>query len=333
MTKRARERRFVEQIVRDGVSYGVVRLVLLIAALALAAACGELQSGALAGGRASLTPSATPTPDVALRLMDRVRNMTALVRRVDKIAAAQEKWGDILARSGSQQPGADPNEDIWVIAVVGEIYPSFGVMATGPGACGTFFYDFAGTIKGSGVSSLSGCAPYFRDSLVPASAPVSCGPEPQGYFVFDHYTFSRTIPGPVPLGVTRDDRWVQPRVASGQFLYNVVPGSSQYYATFCRPVHMVTVPNQSDSVMLEGLGSPRVSPPRDLAQIWLKDVHAISATADETGVVTVLSDRRPGFEIASYDWRALAPQGGYIKFRFVDAAGADVIVYAVANGP
>jgi hypothetical protein len=50
-------------------------------------------------------------------------------------------------------------------------------------------------------------------------------------------------------------------------------------------------------------------------------------------VVTVLAERKSGFEIASYDWHALAPQGGYIKFRFVDVTGADVIVYAVANGP
>jgi hypothetical protein len=270
---------------------------------------------------------------MAARLIEQVKGMTGLVRRVDRIAATRVKWGDILARGGSQQPGADPNEDVWVIAVVGEVYPSFGIMDTGPGACGTFFYDLAGTVKGAGVSSLAGCAPYFTDSLVPKSAPVSCGQEPQGYAVFDRFNFSPTSPGPVTLRVTRDDRWVQPGVASGQFLYNVTPTSATYYETFCRPVHTATVPNQSDTVMLEGLGSPLVSPPKDLAQIWLKDVHATSATAAANGVVTVVVDRRPGFEIVSYDWHALAPQGGYIKFRFVDAAGADVIVYAVANGP
>lgn len=265
--------------------------------------------------------------------MDQVKGLTALVRRVDRIAATRAKLGDVLARTGTQQTNADPNEEIWVIAVVGEVYPSFGVMDLGAGACGTFFYDLAGNVKGSGVSSLSACAPYFTESLVPKSAPVSCGPEPQGYSVFDRFDFSPTTPGPVALRVTRDDRWVQPHVASGEFLYNVVEGSSAYYETFCQPVHSVTVPNQNDALILEGLGSPAVTPPRDLAQLWLKDLHAISATAAANGVVTVRADRRPGFEIASYDWHALAPQGGYIKFRFVDAAGADVIVYAVANGP
>jgi hypothetical protein len=312
-----------------------MRLAALGLAVALLTACGELQGGALSGGRPSPSPAATATetPAVAARLMERVKGMTALVRRVDRIAATRAKWGDILARNGSQQTGADPNEDMWVIAVVGEIYPSFGVMATGPGACGTFFYDLAGNVKGSGVSSLSGCAPYFTESLVPNAAPVSCGAEPQGYSVFDRFNFSPTTPGPVPLRIARDDRWVQPRLASGPFLYDVPDGSSGYYETFCRPVHTATVPNKNDLVMLEGLGSPSVSPPKDLAQIWLKDAHATSATAAANGVVTVIAERRIGFEIVSYDWHALAPQGGYVKFRFVDSAGAEVTSYAVANGP
>src|ERR1700694_1066278 len=102
-----------------------MRFAALGLALALLTACGELQSGALSGGRPSPSPAATATetPAVAARLIEQVRSMTAFVRRVDRIAATRAKWGDILARSGTQQTGADPSEDIWVIAVVGEIYP------------------------------------------------------------------------------------------------------------------------------------------------------------------------------------------------------------------
>src|SRR5437588_12792279 len=105
--------------------------VLFIAALMLLVGCSQPQSNALSEARASPSPAATPTPDVALRLMDRVRNMTGFVRRVDRIAAAQEQWGDILTRSGSQIPGANPGEDVWLVAVVGEVAPSVG--GGGPG--------------------------------------------------------------------------------------------------------------------------------------------------------------------------------------------------------
>ncbi len=303
----------------------VMRLATLIAALLLLSACGDPQSGALAGGRGS----ATPTPDIALRLMDRVRNMTAIVRRADRIAAVQAKWGDVLSRSGVQGGNGDPNEDVWIVAVVGEVYPSFGVMEMGSSPCGTFVFDLAGNVKSSGASSLSGCASYFADSLVPPSAPVVCGPEPQGYAVFDRFNFSPTIPGTVHLTVTRDDAWVQPRMVPGPVLYEGI----DQYETYCRLVHAATVPGKNDARMLVGLGSPRVSPSAGLAQIWLKGVHAISATAGANGVVAVLAERESGFEIVSYDWHALAPQGGYVKFRFVDDAGADVTTYAVANGP
>jgi len=308
-----------------------VRLAVLGFALALLTACGELEGDALSGGRSSPTPAATATatPAIAVRLMDQVKGMTAIVRRADRIAAVRAKWGDVLARSGVQGGTGDPNEDVWIVAVVGEIYPSFGVMEMGSSPCGTFVFDLAGNVKSSGASSLSGCARYFPESLVPPSAPVVCGPEPQGYAVFDRFNFSPTIPGAVRLRISRDDTWIQPRMVPGPVLYEGI----DQYETYCRPVHAATVPGRTDTRMLAGLGSPKVSASAGLAQLWLKDIHAISATAAANGVVTVLVDRRPGFEIASYDWHALAPQGGYIKFRFVDATGADVVAYAVANGP
>src|SRR5438067_4604194 len=181
-----------------------MRPVLLIAALMLLVGCGQPQSNALSEGRASPSPAATPTPDVALRLMDRVRNMTGVVRRVDRIAAAQEKWGDILTRSGSQIPGANPNEDVWVVAVVGDVAPSFGLARASSGAyqCAAFVFDGQENGKSSAYGALSDCARYFSDSLVPPSAPVACPREPQGYAYDGH---GPTTKGPVTLTTSRDD--------------------------------------------------------------------------------------------------------------------------------
>jgi hypothetical protein len=310
-----------------------VRLAALGLALGLLTACGELQSEALSGGRSSPSPAATATetPAVAARLMEQVKSMTALVRRVDRIAATRVKWGDILARSGSQQTGADPNEDIWVIAVVGEIYPLFGVMATGPGACGTFFYDLAGNVKGSGVSSLAGCAPYFTESLVPPSAPVACPPEPQGYAYDGHGPTTR---GPVALSTSRDDTWRQPTVAPGRFLYELPAGSGGYYETYCRAEHIVTTANDPLAArMLVGLGSPKATGSPGQAQIWLKDLHAVEAGADGNSV-RVLVEPRKGFEIASFDWASVKPQGNtYVRFDYVDRSGNPLIPFRIANGP
>ena len=310
-----------------------MRLASLGLAVALLTACGELQGGALSGGRSSPSPAATATetPAIAARLMEQVKSMTGLIRRVDRITATRVKWGEILARSGSQQTGADPNEDIWVIAVVGEVYPSFGVMATGPGACGTFFYDLAGNVKGSGVSSLSGCAPYFTESLVPASAPVVCPPEPQAYAYDGH---GPTTKGPVTLTTSRDDAWRQPTVAPGSFLYEFPAGSGGYYETYCRAEHIVTTSNDPLAArMLLGLGSPKATGAPGQAQIWLKGLHAIEAVADGNSV-RVLVEPRQGFEIASFDWPSVKPQNNtYVRFDFVDRSGNPLIPFRIANGP
>ena len=312
-----------------------MRLAAFGLAVALLTACGELQGGALSGGRSSPSPAATATetPAVAARLMEQVKSMTGVVRRVDRITATRVKWGDILARSGSQQTGADPNEDIWVIAVVGEIYSSsvFGVMATGPGACGTFFYDLAGNVKGSGVSSLAGCAPYFSDSLVPASVPVACPPEPQGYAYDGHGPATK---GPVTLSTSRDDAWRQPTVAPGSFLYEFPAGSGGYYETYCRAEHIVTTSNDLLAARLfVGLGSPKATALPGKAQIWLKDLHALEAVGDGNSV-RVLVEPRKGFEIASFDWASVKPQSNtYVRFDFVDRAGNPLIPFRIANGP
>jgi hypothetical protein len=309
----------------------VVRVVALAFAALTLAACGQVEGGALSTSTPVATAASTATPAVALRLMDQVRNMTALVRRIDRITAVQAKWGDILGRSGTQQPGADPNEDVWVIAVIGEIYPSFGLIDIGGGACGTFFYDASGNAKGSGVSSLAGCAPYFTGSLVPPSAAVRCPPEPQAYAYDGHGPTTR---GSVALWTSRDDTWRQPTVAPGAFLYEFPAGSDAYYETYCRVDHIVTTANdQMAARLLVGLGSPKATGFPGQAQIWLKDLHAIEAFADGEAVRVVVEPRK-GFEIASFDWASVKPQDNtYVRFDYVDRSGNPLIPFRIANGP
>ena len=308
-----------------------MRLVVLVLAMSLATACGEPQSGVLSASTSSPAPVATPTPDIALRLMDRVTKMTAIVRRVDRITAAQEKWGDILSRRGVRDSGADPNEDVWVIAVVGEVAPSFGPSVSGASPCGVFVYDQAENVKSGSYGSLAACASYFSDSLVPPSAPVACPPEPQGYAYDGH---SPTTSGPVRLTISRDDNWRQPTIAPGAFLYEVPPGSDGYYETYCRADHVVPTANDTfEARMLLGLGSPKVAGLPGQAQIWLKDLHAVDAVADGDAVRVVVEPRK-GFEIASFDWRSIAPQtANYIRIDYVDRSGHQVIPFRIANGP
>jgi hypothetical protein len=263
--------------------------------------------------------------------MERVRKMTGVVRRVDRIAAVQEKWGDVLSRSGVQGTGADPSEVVWVIAVVGEVAPSFGLIPTASSPCAVFVYDLAGNTKSGSYGSLVACAPYFSDSLVPPSAPVACPPEPQAYAYDGH---SPTAKGSVTLTVSRDDSWRQPTIAPGAFLYEVPVGSGGYYETYCRADHVVTTPSDaSETRMLLGLGSPKVAGVPGQAQIWLKDLHAVEAVADGDAVQVVV-ELRKGFEIVSFEWRSVAPQAAnYIRFNYVDRSGHQVVPFRIANGP
>jgi hypothetical protein len=259
--------------------------------------------------------------------------MSAVVHRVDRIAAAQEKWGDILTRSGSQIPGADPNQDVWVVAVVGDVAPGFGLARASSGAyqCATFVFDGQENVKSSAYGALSGCARYFSDPLVPPPAAVACPPEPQGYSYDGHGPSTK---GPVILTVSRDDTWNQPTMAPGAFLYDVPAGSGGYYETYCRADHIVTTANDPLAArMLLGLGSPKAAGTAGQAQIWLKDLHAVEAAADGNSV-RVLVEPRKGFEIASFDWASVKPPDNtYVRFDYVDRSGNPLIPFRIANGP
>jgi hypothetical protein len=306
-----------------------VRVVLAIAVLFLTA-CGEVGGGALAGGRPSPTPVATSTPDVALRLMDRVRNMTGVVRKIDRIAAKQEKWGDVGAWNAITIPDMDPNGLVWVIAVVGDFSPSAGNAGWGY-QCATFVYDSQERARSSTYSALSGCARYFTDSLVPPSAPVVCPPEPQGYAYDGHGPATK---GPVKLTISRDDGWRQPTIAPGPFLYEVPAGGIEYYETYCRAEHITTTPTDPLAArMLLGLGSPKATGSPGQAQLWLKDLHALEAIGDGDAVRVVVEPRM-GFEIASFDWASVKAQNNtYVRFDYVDRSGTPLIPFRIANGP
>lgn len=299
--------------------------VLLLALVV--SACGGPAStrDAATASPASSQALASPPPAVT-EAAEKVRRRAV---RVDRIAIRQLSASEIAS---SQLAGRTVG-DLWAVAIVGEIAPNMGVMARPNSPCGLWFMGADGLIVSAAETSLRGCAPYFADSLVPPPAPVRCGSEPQGYSVFDRFQFSATVPGPLSLATSRDDRWTLPTMTPGTFLYEAPEDSVTYWETYCRPSRLTIVPRSSDALMLAGLGAPSVAPVAGLAQIWLKDVHALGASATAEGIVSVTVERRPGFEIVSFDWRALAPSGGYIKFRFVDRSGSEVVRYAVGNGP
>jgi len=312
-----------------------VRTTFLILACLLVG-CGEVTG---AGSRPA-APTATavivaPRDQIPAALRDYMDRLTqtagaGYIRRVDRIIVRPATWSDLPGSAGAAN--VDPAAAIWIIAATGEFYPTFGLMSVPPSACELWALD-AKTyeVRGSVLGALSDCARYFGDLPAPTSAPITCGDEDSGYRVFDHYRFSPTTTGPLAIVTSRDDSWTAPTAIPGDYLYRFGHGS--VFEVFCRPNHTATVPEPNDAAMLKALGSPRVTPAGGMAQIWLKNAHALSASAGSDGVVTVKATVRRGFEIVSYDWHALAPQGGYVKFRFVDASGVDVIPYAVANGP
>ena len=314
----------------------VVRLAVAVLCLGLVACGGTADQGATIQPAAGPTTNATAAPSGLVSPSDlerRVVGMSAVVSRVDRVTTRLMDTTQLKADFSSAVPPTwGPTQLFWVVAVVGEIRPD-SIVDTGPVACKLVVFDArTGDVVASGGGSLKACAPYFNIDLTPPAAPVACGPEPWGYA---YPGSSPTAPGPVTLLVARDDGWRRPTVAPASFLFEAPEGGGTYYETYCRSEHIVTVPpGYSDALILEGLGSPRVSGPvpAGMAQLWLKSYHAIEAIAG-SNEVRVLIEPREGFEIASFDWHAVAPQGGYVTFRFVDRAGRELLPFAVANGP
>jgi hypothetical protein len=290
---------------------------------------------------ATAAPRQTALPPAAvITETESLRRTGAEVLRVDRTSLTQTTKGDILARSGSSQSGPVDKTPAWVFAILGQIHPSFGLLPLGPSPCGLFFINEDGAILGSAAGSLALCQPYFADSLVPGDAPLSC-PAPFTYGV--ELTEQRaTRAGPIALDIGRDDAWRRSTTVPGAFLVTVVPGDITYQKVLCRDAYATLGTafrtTDAETFMLGQVVRPTVAqpPPGRDYQVWLKDLHVRSASADDQGTLTFVVERRPGFEMVGYDPSTVLVQptgGGYLRYRFVDAAGADVIPFIMDNIP
>jgi hypothetical protein len=310
---------------------------LLVLTLALLA-CGELQSGsqALAPASPSLLPSATPLPSGVVDpqpLVQRVRGMTGVVLRIDDIATKLTSSADYMGPGTVPGPTMNVPKMVWVVAVIGEMRQSFGVLPVPNFPCGLFAYNAeTGDIWSSGGGSLSNCQPYFARSLTPPDAPLRCVSDTYDNGLPRNNTFSRTTAGPFAITPVRDDAWRQPTIVRGAFLAQAPEGSIPYLQAFC--VNAFIRRPAVEKLLTSGVGATvPLSPPTLDWAIWLRGYHAVSGSADAAGHIDVVVEPRTGYEWAFFDWHALVPDGGYVMFRFVDASGHEILPWRLANGP
>jgi hypothetical protein len=318
-----------------------VRMLIVALTLALVA-CGDLQpaSQALAPAPPSPTaqPSPTPLPSGVVDpkpLVQRVRGMTGIIRRIDDITTKLMSSTDYIGPGNVPGPAVSFPPTIWVVAVVGDLAPSFGVMARGPHSqCGLFAFA-ADTGEGwaSSSGSLALCQPYFARSLTPPDAPLRCAAVVYDNGVPATYGFSNTRQGPFGFTSVRDDSWRQPTIVRGAFLANATEGTVPYEDAFCLKAFVRPGP-AVEKLLASGLGAnvPTALPPSQQA-IWLRGYHALSGRADEAGHIDVVVEPKAGYEWAFFDWHALVPEGGYVMFRFSDDSGREILPWRLANGP
>lgn len=289
--------------------------------------CGEVTGAGSAGPGHLKSPSVTLPPDVPQQIRDHVAGLlrAPTVRRIDTIGARLVTWRefhDSLGVGGTTRSG-----EVWVVAATGEFAQDRGLIDMGLSPCRLWAFDATAlTVAAGGSGSLSTCARYIAGVATPPDAPVVCGAEPKDY-AYRHG--NSPVPGRVSLLISRDDAWRLPTSVPGWAIYD---GLNQY-ETFCRIQKVIVAPDSHSERMLRALGPPRVSPTTGQAQIWLKNYHAVEAIAGADAVKVVV-EPRVGFEIASFDWRSVAPPTGanYIRFEFVDRAGRE-LTFTVANGP
>jgi hypothetical protein len=314
-----------------------VRRFIVVLTLALFA-CGDLQSSsqALAPASPSPVPSPTPLPSGVVDpqpLVQRVKGMTAIVRRIDDVATKLMSSADYLGPGNVPGPSVSVPVTVWVVAVVGDIAPNFGVMARPNSQCALFAFSAdTAEVWSSAEGSLALCQPYFARSLTPPDAPVRCASDTYDNGVSRDNTFSRTSPGPFAITPVRDDGWRQPTIVRGAFLAQAPDNSIPYEQAFC--VTAFIRQPVVEKLLVSGVGAtvPQTLPPLDWA-IWLRGYHAVSGSADAAGHIDVLVEPRAGYEWAFFDWHALVPDGGYVVFRFNDAAGREILPWRLANGP
>jgi hypothetical protein len=316
-----------------------VRRSMLALALSVVA-CSGSQAGSQALAPAPPSPAAPPVPTPLPSgvvdpqpLVEQVKRMTAIVVRLDDITTKLVAGDDYMRPGNIPGPSVSVPTNVWVVAVVGDIRPNFGVMARPNSQCALFaFRADTSEIWSSSEGSLALCQPYFARSLTPVDAPVRCTDDSYDSGVPRDYTFSRTRPGPFVITPVRDDAWRQPTIVRGPFLAQAPEGSISYKQAFC--VNAFIRQPAVEKLLLSGVGAtlPQGLPPLEWA-IWLRGYHAVSGSADDTGHIDVVVEPRAGYEWAFFDWHALVPDGGYVMFRFVDAAGKEVIPWRLANGP
>ena len=259
--------------------------------------------------------------------------MTGVVLRIDDIATKLMPSADYLGNSIVLSPAANAPGTVWVVAVLGELAPSFGAIAIPNYSCGLFaFRADTGEIWSSGGGSLSKCQPYFARSLTPPDAPRRCVSDTYENGLPRDNTFSRTSPGPFTITPVRDDAWRQPTIVRGAFLAQAPEGSIPYLQSFC--VKAFIRQPAMEKLLTSGVAAtlPQTLPPLDWA-IWLRGYHAVSGSADATGHIDVVVEPRAGYEWAFFDWHAVVPDGGYVMFRFVDASGREILPWRLGNGP
>jgi hypothetical protein len=257
--------------------------------------------------------------------------MTGVVARIDDVATKLTTGADYMG--SGWVPGPTLPNAVWVVAVVGEIRPSFGVIAMPNASCGLFAFNArTGDIWSSGGGSLSKCQPYFARSLTPPDAPVRCASDTYDNGLPRDNTFSRTSPGPFTITQVRDDAWRQPTIVRGAFLAQAPEGSTPYVQAFC--VKAFIRQPVVEKLLVSGVGAtvPQTLPPFEWA-IWLRGYHAVSGSADGAGHIDVVVEPKAGYEWAFFEWHALVPDGGYVMFRFVDASGREILPWRLANGP
>lgn len=315
--------------------------IVALAVALLFVACGDLQPGSQALAPAPPSPTTAPAPTPLPSgivdpqpLVERVKRMTAIVARLDDITTKLMTGADYLRPGNVPGPSVGVPATVWVVAVVGDIRPNFGVMARPNSQCALFaFRADTAEIWSSSEGSLSMCQPYFARSLAPPDAPLRCDSETYDNGVPTTYGFSRTHPGSFTFTSVRDDTWSQPTTVRGAFLAQAPEGSTPYLQAFCVKSFIRQGPGV-EKLLASGVGAtaPQSMPPLEWA-IWLRGYHAVSGRADEDGHIDVVVEPRAGYEWAFFDWHALVPDGGYVMFRFIDTAGREILPWRLANGP
>ena len=254
--------------------------------------------------------------------------------RVDDAAAKLVSTADYLAARTSAVPAVTAPATLWVIAIVGDIRQTWGVLRRPNSQCQlSVYWASTGEPWSTAEGSLSMCQPYFARSLTPPDAPVRCAAEAYDNGVSPAYISSRTRSGSIDFTTVRDDAWRQPTIVRGAFLAQAPEGSVQYEDAFCLKAFVRAGPTV-EKLLASGVAAavPSTLPQLDKA-IWLRGYHAVSGTADAAGHIDVVLERRAGYEWAFFDWHALAPEGGYVIFRFFDEAGHEILPWRLVNGP